>query len=71
MQGHNQYQQAINAVCNILLHYDYKKTPGLFGFGGIPNFPNLKSEKVLHCFPLNGNVNAPQVLGIEGIMNTY
>ena len=33
--------------------------------------PHFSSPNVLHCFPLNGNPNDPEVFAIEGIMGVY
>lgn len=43
----------------------------MYGFGGKPKMPMLNSEKVLHCFPLTGNVNDPEVEGMNGILSSY
>ena len=43
----------------------------MYGFGGSPKFPNFYSGVALHCFPLNGNKNKPEVYNIQGIMETY
>jgi len=50
--SHNQYEQAINSVGQILEPYDYDKKFPTFGFGGCPRFMGVNST--LHCFPLNG-----------------
>lgn len=43
----------------------------VFGFGGKPKLPNFSFNQALHCFPLNGNPNNPEVYGLEGIMQSY
>lgn len=43
----------------------------MFGFGGKPKMPSLNSEKTLHCFPLTGNINDPEVEGMNGILSCY
>jgi len=53
------------------LAYDHDKKVPMYGFGGKPKMPNLSSEKTLHCFPLNGNVNDPEVDGMNGILSSY
>lgn len=63
----NQYEQAIYQVGNILEVYDSDKKFPVFGFGGIP----LPSSDVEFCFPLNGNKSAPEVLGVQGIIDVY
>ncbi|CAD8098693.1 unnamed protein product [Paramecium primaurelia] len=67
----NQYQQALLAVGDILLNYSYDKKVPMYGFGCKPNLKNFKSTETLHCFPLNGNPQDPEVEGIDGIMQTY
>jgi len=32
---------------------------------------HLNSEKVLHCFPLSGNIENPEVDGMNGILSSY
>lgn len=34
-------------------------------------FPNFKSKDVVHCFPLNDNVQKPEVNGFENLMACY
>jgi hypothetical protein len=63
----NPYQKAIWEVGNILQAYNNQKAFAVYGFGGIPE----GEEKVNHCFALNGNKQAPQVYGIEGILEIY
>ena len=67
----NQYQQAIAAVGEILLNYDYDKKVPVYGFGGKPKLPHFFSNIALHCFPCNGNPQDPEVFGLEGIENVY
>jgi len=67
----NQYQKAINAVCQILLNYDYDQQVPVYGFGGKPRFPNMPSNIVSHCFPCTGNPNQTEVLGLDGILASY
>jgi hypothetical protein len=67
----NQYQQAIRAVSEILLNYDYDKKVPVFGFGAKTRMPNLYSPIALHCFPCNGNPSNPEVFGLEGIEMVY
>ena len=31
----------------------------------------FNSNEVLHCFPLNGSFESPEIKGIDGILNTY
>lgn len=67
----NQYQQAISAVGEILLNYDYDKQVPVYGFGGKPKYPHFCSNVALHCFPCNGNPVSPEVFGLEGIESVY
>lgn len=67
----NQYQQAIHAVGEILLNYDYDKKIPVFGFGAKTRMPNLFSQVALHCFPCNGNPADPEVFGLEGLEMVY
>lgn len=67
----NQYQQAILAVGEILLNYDYDKMIPVFGFGGKPKLPHFSFPQVLHCFPVTGYPQNPEVFGLEGIMSSY
>ena len=69
--SYNEYQKAIKGVCDILLNYDTDKRVLMFGFGGIPSFPNFSTKLTSQCFPLTGDPKNPWVEGIEGIMETY
>lgn len=41
----------------------------VYGFGGkIPGTPDGKAS---HCFALNGDIFAPEVNGVQGIINAY
>ena len=65
----NQYQKAIQGVCDILLCYDYDKQIPVYGFGGKPS--GVSTGATSHCFPLNGNDRDASVSGLDGIMNAY
>lgn len=52
----NQYQMAIKAVSDILLHYDLDKRIPAYGFGAKTHF-NGYFGGVSHCFPLSGDSN--------------
>jgi len=67
----NEYQKAMTGVCEILLNYDNDKRVLMYGFGGIPNYPQFKSELTSHCFPLTGTVLNPWAEQLEGIMRVY
>jgi len=67
----NEYQQTILSVGNIVLAYDSDKSVPVYGFGGKPHFPTLNQPGVSHCFPCTGDVNKPQVFGLDGILQVY
>ena len=67
----NQYQQAITAVCQILLNYDYDQKIPVFGFGGKPHYPTMSSSMVSHCFPCTGTLDQNEVEGLSGILGVY
>ncbi|CAM6034769.1 unnamed protein product [Sphagnum compactum] len=62
----NAYQTAIQAVGQVIHHYDTDKRFPCWGFGGRPI-----DGPVSHCFALNGNNSNPVVVGIPGIMFAY
>ncbi|KAI9136448.1 Copine-domain-containing protein [Paraphysoderma sedebokerense] len=62
----NEYQKAIHAVGNVLETYDTDKKYPVYGFGG-----KLLSDEVAHCFPLNGQIDNPEVQGVNGILAAY
>jgi len=51
----------------------------MYGFGGVPKLPNYTRNETEHwylnniiiSFPLTGNFQSPEVLGLEGIMSYY
>ena len=43
----------------------------MYGFGAKPQYIKLKSDKVSHCFPLNGDNKNPSVEGVDGMLNCY
>ena len=49
--------------------YDSDRSFPVFGFGGIPRHMGLYSTN--HCFPMNGNIQNPEIIGIEGIIGVY
>ena len=63
----NPYQKAILEVGIVLQSYNNQKSFNVFGFGGIPE----GQEKVNHCFALNGDIDNPCVLGVEGVLEVY
>ena len=57
----NDYVSAIKSVATILADYDSDQQFPAFGFGAkSPQF-----QGVSHCFPLNFNFNAPEVVGVQ------
>ncbi|CAH9145230.1 unnamed protein product [Cuscuta epithymum] len=62
----NSYQRAIMEVGEVIQFYDSDRCFPAWGFGGMTN-----PGSVSHCFSLNGNPSAPEVQGVEGIMNAY
>ena len=63
----NQYETAIRACGDIVAYYDYDQKFPCFGFGG----KFYGADQVDHCFPLNGNMEDPEIEGIDGILETY
>lgn len=63
----NQYIRAISAVGSILQEYSTDKKIPTFGFGAKLPYIN----EVSHCFALNGNIFAPEINGIEGVLSYY
>jgi len=59
------------AIGNILLNYDYDKRVPAFGFGAVTKFPTMNSTTVSHCFPLSGNYNEIEAVGLDGLMSLY
>ena len=64
--GCNEYTDAINAVCSILQDYDADQMFPVYGFGGM--IPGSPDQKASHCFALNGDIFAPEVSGVQGII---
>jgi hypothetical protein len=61
----NPYERCICAVGEILCQYDNDQRFVVLGFGGIvEGRPN-------HCFNLTFNPEAPEVLGLNGILGAY
>ena len=67
--GHNQYIEAIRAVGDILNSYDSDKQYPFYGFGGIPEY--MGATEVSHCFPLNGNNENAEIVGVDGVLEKY
>lgn len=43
----------------------------MYGFGAKPKLPHFNVPNTLHCFPLNGYPDQPEVYGLSGIMEAY
>ena len=43
----------------------------MYGFGGVPKFPEYTTYDTDHCFPLTGNPQQHEVHGLEGITECY
>ena len=41
----------------------------LYGFGG--KIPGTPTDTASHCFALNGDIYAPEVDGVNGVLNAY
>jgi len=63
--NNNEYQRALTAVGEIVLHYDNDKFVPFYGFGGTYH------GSVSHAFPLNDNPGTPEVYGMDGLFETY
>eukprot|EP00029_Vermamoeba_vermiformis_P008752 TRINITY_DN417_c0_g2_i1.p1 TRINITY_DN417_c0_g2~~TRINITY_DN417_c0_g2_i1.p1 ORF type:complete len:536 (+),score=115.33 TRINITY_DN417_c0_g2_i1:31-1638(+) len=61
----NEYQEAIQKIGSVVCPYDADQRFALFGFGG--DYKNSTN----HCFPLNGNDSNPEVVGLQGLLDTY
>lgn len=63
----NSYEIAIRSCGNIVAYYDYDQLFPAYGFGG----KFCGNNVVNHCYPLNMNLNNPEIQGIEGIIQAY
>lgn len=59
-QQDNEYVTAIKSVASVLVPYDSDQKIPVFGFGA-----RMPTGTVSHCFPLNGNLQNPEVQGVE------
>jgi len=70
----NQYEQALESVCQVVEPYDTDKSFPLYGFGayihGDLSKNGKRSTSVEHCFPL-GEHGAVEVQGVAGILAAY
>eukprot|EP01029_Cantina_marsupialis_P003194 TRINITY_DN1303_c0_g3_i2.p1 TRINITY_DN1303_c0_g3~~TRINITY_DN1303_c0_g3_i2.p1 ORF type:complete len:576 (+),score=188.39 TRINITY_DN1303_c0_g3_i2:43-1770(+) len=62
----NEYQCALSAVGQILMNYDSDQMIPMYQFGGVP--PGLGTQ---HCYPINLNPAAPEVCGVQGMLECY
>lgn len=73
--GHTLYEQAMNAVMDVLVKTTHNKLNGnigLYGFGAKVRMPNLNTDRFdHHCFPLNDNASSPFVGGQKSMLATY
>lgn len=67
----NEYQQAIAAVCKIILDYDHDQLVPMFGFGAVPLMPGFDPSTVSHFFPLTGDWDNPAGKGIMEVFQIY
>jgi len=65
----NQYETVLESVTSILDSYDSDKKYPFYGFGGVPEY--MGWAHVSHCFPLNGNVADPEIIGVSEVINHY
>jgi hypothetical protein len=62
----------MSEILDILLEYDYDKLVPCFGFGAQVKHPKLDTMgKVHHCFPLNANVDNPNIYQKASIIKSY
>ena len=67
--ANNQYEAAIDMVGQVIEPYDFDRSFPVYGFGGIPRHMGIDS--VSHCFPINGDIQNPSIVSIEGIRQMY
>ena len=67
--ANNQYEAAIDMVGQVIEPYDFDRSFPVYGFGGIPRHMGING--VSHCFPINGDVQNPSIVSIEGIRQMY
>jgi hypothetical protein len=69
MGPNNQYEAALYNVGGVIEPYDSDRSFPVYGFGGIPTHMGINQTN--HCFPMNGNLQAPEIFGIENIIACY
>lgn len=70
-QQPNQYQSVMKGIWDIVENYDSDKRIPAFGFGAKPHFPNLNQNVANHCFPINDNLNNPEIVGFNNLVSCY
>ena len=65
----NQYEMALKMVGSIVEPYDSDRSFPVYGFGGVPTHMGIRT--VNHCFPINGVLEAPEIIGIDQIVACY
>ena len=66
--NNNQYLKAITSVGSILENYDTNKRIPVLGFGA--KIPGVLDTRASHCFAVNGNILNPEVVGINGVIQS-
>ena len=56
-------------VGSIVEPYDSDRSFPVYGFGGVPRHMGMNA--VNHCFPINGILEAPEIIGIDQIVACY
>lgn len=64
----NDYINALKSIVEILQYYDHDNKIPVYGFGA--RLPP-RYDYVSQCFALNGNYFAPEVYGLEEVLNVY
>eukprot|EP01135_Chromosphaera_perkinsii_P010266 Nk52_evm8s2085 gene=Nk52_evmTU8s2085 len=68
--GVNQYHAALQAVTDVLNSYNHSGNIKAYGFGA--NMPqHFLGGGVSHCFPLTGDPNNHDVVGVQGLIEAY
>ena len=63
----NSYETAIKYCGEIVAYYDYDQLFPVYGYGA--KLPNENTAN--HCFPLNFNIDNPEINSIDNILVTY
>ena len=63
----NAYEKAIRSCGDIVGYYDADQLFPVYGYGAI--LPN--ENQVSHIFPINGNINDPNINTIDNVLLTY